>query len=69
MADPNLVMHVTVCHCSEAELVDRLARAISEHLTETRHPDGIAPRVLAEDLVERLRSGPQILLTKEDVAG
>lgn len=65
----SLVVHATVCICSERELIERLARAISDHLSANRHPDGVAPSMLAEDLVERLRAGPQILITSEDLPG
>lgn len=59
-------LHVTACHCTEAELVERLAAMIYEHIEGNRHPDGIAPFALAEDLVVRLRRGHNVLFTRED---
>lgn len=62
MAKLAVVVHFTVCRCSVAELIDRMAHAISEHLRGMRHPDGVAPTVLAEDLVARLQADGSVLV-------
>ena len=64
--DHSLTLHVVVCVCTEAELVDRLMGIISDHLTANRHPDGVAPAALAEDIITRLRGGLGVLWTGED---
>jgi hypothetical protein len=60
-----LDMHVIVCFCSEHELIDRLAGLIADHLAANRHPDGVAPYQLAEDLIMRLRAAGQILVRED----
>ena len=65
MDDRDLVMHVTICACSRAELIGRITVAVSDYLAANRHPDGVAPPVLAEAIVAHL-DGPRGLLISED---
>jgi hypothetical protein len=56
----------TVSPYTAPDLVDRIAREISDHISGTKHPDGVAPVVLAEHLVAALRDS-HALWTAEDL--
>jgi hypothetical protein len=64
MASHNLFF--TVSPYSAADLTERVAREIADHLAALRHPDGVAPIVLAEHLVTTLRES-RALWTSEDL--
>jgi len=55
MASNEVTVHVTVCHCTEVELIERLTEFVAEHVASAR--EGVVPAILAEEIVYRLRAG------------
>jgi hypothetical protein len=58
--------HFAISPATEAHLINIVTRYIADHLAANRHPDGVAPAMLAEDLVTRLRASLS-LYTAEDL--
>lgn len=66
MAECCLTIHVVLCACSEAEMVERVTGIIAEHVAAAR--EGVVPALLAEDLVVTLRAR-RALLFEADFEG
>lgn len=63
MAEAQLTVHVVLCECSEAEVVERVSRIIADHVATAR--EGVVPALLAEDLVATLRAQHALLFAAD----